>query len=112
MAQGIGVGWSDRMEEVNASIGSSLSDGLENRMAKAYETMRTTMSGSMQKLSGDIAVQNGGNTSYTTNNTNNTEGDLVVNIEKIVNDGKGTVAGMMEELEFIRRQKAMAKGGA
>lgn len=112
MAQGIGVGWSDRMEEVNASIGSSLSDGLENRMAKAYETMRTTMSGSMQKLSGDIAVQNGGNTSYTTNNTNNTEGDLVVNIEKIVNDGKGTVTGMMEELEFIRRQKAMAKGGA
>ena len=112
MAQGIGVGWTDRMEEVNATIGNSLSDGLENRMVRAYEKMRTTMSDNMQKFSGDIAVQNGGNTSYTTNTTKTTEGDLVVNIEKVVNEGEGTVASMMEEFEFIRRQKAMAKGGA
>lgn len=76
------------------------------------EKMRAAMSDSMQKLSGDIAVQNGGNTSYTTNNTTTTEGDLVVNIEKVVNEGEGTVASMMEEFEFLRRQKAMAKGGA
>lgn len=112
MAQGIRVGWTDRMEEVNATIGNSLSDGLESRMARAYEKMRAAMSDSMQKLSGDIAVQNGGNTSYTTNNTTTTEGDLVVNIEKVVNEGEGTVASMMEEFEFLRRQKAMAKGGA
>lgn len=112
MAQGIRVGWTDRMEEVNTTIGNSLSDGVENRMARAYEKMRAAMSDNMQKLSGDIAVQNGGNTSYTTNNTTTTERDLVVNIEKVVNEGEGTIAGMMEEFEFLRRQKAMAKGGA
>lgn len=112
MAQGVGVGWSDRMEEVNASIGNSLSDGLENRMANAYARMKAVMNDGMNRLSGDIAVQAKGATNYTTNTTHTEEGDFVVHIDKIINDGKGTVTGMMEEFEFIRRQKALAKGGA
>lgn len=112
MAQGVGVGWSDRMEEVNASIGNSLSDGLENRMANAYARMKAVMTDGMNRLSGDIAVQAKGATNYTTNTTHTEEGDFVVHIDKIINDGKGTVTGMMEEFEFVRRQKALAKGGA
>lgn len=112
MAQGIDVGWTEQMADVSESIGKSLSDGMENRMTNAYTRMRAAMDDGMYRLSGDIAVQAKGASNYTTNTTNNTEGDFVVNIEKIVNDGKGTVAGMMEEFEFIRRQKALAKGGA
>ena len=112
MAQGVGVGWSDRMEEVNASIGNSLSDGLENRMANAYARMKAVMTDGMNRLSGDIAVQAKGATNYTTSTTYTEEGDFVVHIDKIINDGKGTVTGMMEEFEFVRRQKALAKGGA
>lgn len=112
MAQGIGVGWKDRMEEVNASISHSLSDGLESRLTNAYARMKSAMDSGMNRLSGDLAVQAKGTSNYTTNTTTTREGDFIVQIEKIVNEGKGTVAGMMEEFEFIRRQKAMATGGA
>lgn len=112
MAQGVGAGWTSRMKDVNKSIAESLSGGLEDRMANAYSRMKTAMDNGMARLSGDLAVQAGGVSSYTTNHNSTREGDFVIQIEKIVNDGKGTVTGMMEEFEFIRRQKAMAKGGA
>lgn len=112
LAQGVGVGWTEQMASVSDTIGSSLSDGLESRMVNAYTRMRAAMSDGMSRLSGDIAVQARGASNYTTNHNTTTEGDFIIQIEKIVNDGKGTVAGMMEEFEFIRRQKAAAKGGA
>ena len=112
MAQGVSVGWTDQMKNVSDVIGSSLSDGLESRMTNAYAKMRAAMNDGLYRLSGDVAVQAKGASNYATYHNTTTEGDFVVNIEKIVNDGKGTVAGMMEELEFIRRQKALAKGGA
>ena len=111
MAQGIGSGWTSRMKNVNKSIGDSLSEGMESRMMDAYARMKSAMDSGMYKLSGDLAVQAKGASNYTTNHNSTKEGDFVIQIEKIVNDGKGTVAGMMEEFEFIRRQKAMAKGG-
>lgn len=112
MAQGVAVGWKEQMSDVTDVIGNSLSDGLEGRMANAYTRMRSAMNEGLYRLSGDVAVQAKGASNYTTNHNTTTEGDFVVNIEKIVNDGKGTVAGMMEEFEFIRRQRALAKGGA
>ena len=112
MAQGVGVGWSDRMEEVNASIGNSLSDGLENRMANAYARMKAVMTDGMNRLSGDIAVQAGGATSYTTTTTTHTEGNTILQIEHFHNDSKEAVPSLMQELEFERRRKSMAKGGA
>lgn len=112
MAQGVSVGWTDQMKNVSDVIGSSLSDGLESRMTNAYAKMRAAMNDGLYRLSGDVAVQAKGASNYTTNHNTTTEGDFIIQIEKIVNDGKGTVAGMMEEFEFIRRQKALAKGGA
>lgn len=112
MAQGLNVGWTKEMDAAATDIGESLYSNMESRMTNAYARMKTAMSDGVNRLTGDIAVQARGASSYTTNHNTTTEGDFIIQIEKIVNDGKGTVAGMMEEFEFIRRQKALAKGGA
>lgn len=111
MAQGLSVGWTDEMSTVTDTIGHSLSDSVEARMTNAFSRMKNALTDGMNQLTGDVAIQARGVNSYTTNTTTN-EGALNITIEKVVNEGKGTVTGMMEEFEFIRRQKAMAKGGA
>ena len=112
MAQGVGVGWSDRMETVTDTIGNSLSDGLERKMSNAYEKMRAAMNQNMFRLRGDIAVQSGGNVSYNTSTKINKEGDTVLHIEHFHNDSNEAIPSVMQEMEFVRRRNALAKGGA
>lgn len=112
MAQGVGVGWSDRMDSVSDTISGSLSDGFSRRMSDAYEKMRAAMNQNMVRLRGDIAVQRGGDTSYITKTVNHTEGNTVLQIEHFHNDSKEAVPGLMQEMEFSRRRRAIAKGGA
>ena len=112
MAQGVGVGWSDRMDSVSDTISGSLSDGFSRRMSDAYEKMRAAMNQNMVRLRGDIAVQRGGDTSYITKTINNTEGNTVLQIEHFHNDSKEAVPSLMQEMEFSRRRRAIAKGGA
>ncbi len=112
MAQGIGVGWSDRMDTVTDAIGNSLSDGLERKMSNAYEKMRAAMNQNMFRLRGDIAVRSGGNVSYNTSTKINKEGDTVLHIEHFHNDSKEALPSVMQEMEFVRRRNALAKGGA
>ena len=112
MAQGVGVGWSDRMDSVSDTISGSLSDGFSRRMSDAYEKMRAAMNQNMIRLRGDIAVQRGGDTSYITKTVNHTEGNTVLQIEHFHNDSKEAVPSLMQEMEFSRRRRAMAKGGA
>lgn len=112
MAQGVGVGWSDRMDSVSDTISGSLSDGFSRRMSDAYEKMRAAMNQNMVRLRGDIAVQRGGDTSYITKTVNNTEGNTVLQIEHFHNDNKEAVPSLMQEMEFSRRRRAIAKGGA
>lgn len=112
MAQGVGVGWSDRMDTVTDTIGNSLSDGLERKMSNAYEKMRAAMNQNMFRLRGDIAVQSGGNVSYNTSTKINKEGDTVLHIEHFHNDSKEALPSVMQEMEFVRRRTALAKGGA
>lgn len=112
MAQGIGVGWSDRVDSVSDTISGSLSDGFSRRMSDAYEKMRAAMNQNMVRLRGDIAVQRGGDTSYITKTVNHTEGNTVLQIEHFHNDSKEAVPSLMQEMEFSRRRRAMAKGGA
>ena len=111
MAQGIGVGWSDRMDSVSDTISGSLSDGFSRRMSDAYEKMRAAMNQNMVRLRGDIAVQRGGDTSYITKTVNHTEGNTVLQIEHFHNDSKEAVPSLMQEMEFSRRRRAIAKGG-
>lgn len=111
MAQGVGVGWSDRMETVTDTIGNSLSDGLERKMSNAYEKMRAAMNQNMFRLRGDISVQSGGNVSYNTSTKINKEGDTVLHIEHFHNDSKEALPSVMQEMEFVRRRNALAKGG-
>ena len=112
MAQGVGVGWSDRMDSVSDTISGSLSDGFSRRMSDAYEKMRAAMNQNMVRLRGDIAVQRGGDTSYITKTVNHTEGKTVLQIEHFHNDSKEAVPSLMQEMEFSRRRRAIAKGGA
>lgn len=112
MAQGVGVGWSDRMDSVSDTISGSLSDGFSRRMSDAYEKMRAVMNQNMVRMRGDIAVQRGGDTSYITKTVNNTEGNTVLQIEHFHNDSKEAVPSLMQEMEFSRRRRAIAKGGA
>ena len=112
MAQGVGVGWSDSMDSVSDTISGSLSDGFSRRMSDAYEKMRAAMNQNMVRLRGDIAVQRGGDTSYITKTVNHTEGNTVLQIEHFHNDSKEAVPSLMQEMEFSRRRRAMAKGGA
>lgn len=112
MAQGVGVGWSDRMDSVSDTISGSLSDGFSRRMSDAYEKMRAAMNQNMVRLRGDIAVQRGGDTSYITKTVNHTEGNTVLQIEHFHNDSKESVPSLMQEMEFSRRRRAIAKGGA
>ena len=112
MAQGVGVGWSDRMDCVSDTISGSLSDGFSRRMSDAYEKMRAAMNQNMVRLRGDIAVQRGGDTSYITKTVNHTEGNTVLQIEHFHNDSKEAVPSLMQEMEFSRRRRAIAKGGA
>ena len=112
MAQGVGVGWSDRMDSVSDTISGSLSDGFSRRMSDAYEKMRAAMNKNMVRLRGDIAVQRGGDTSYITKTVNHTEGNTVLRIEHFHNDSKEAVPSLMQEMEFSRRRRAIAKGGA
>ena len=112
MAQGVGVGWSDRMDTVTDAIGNSLSDGLERKMSNAYEKMRAAMNQNMFRLRGDIAVQSGGNVSYNTSTKINKEGDTVLHIEHFHNDSNEAIPSVMQEMEFFRRRNALAKGGA
>ena len=112
MAQGVGVGWSDRMDSVSDIISGSLSDEFSRRMSDAYEKMRAAMNQNMVRLRGDIAVQRGGDTSYITKTVNHTEGNTVLQIEHFHNDSKEAVPSLMQEMEFSRRRRAIAKGGA
>lgn len=112
MAQGVGVGWSDRMDSVSDTISGSLSDGFSRRMSDAYEKMRAAMNQNMVRMRGDIAVQRGGDTSYITKTVNHTEGNTVLQIEHFHNDSKEAVPSLMQEMEFSRRRRAIAKGGA
>lgn len=112
MAQGVGVGWSDRMNSVSDTISGSLSDGFSRRMSDVYEKMRAAMNQNMVRLRGDIAVQRGGDTSYITKTVNHTEGNTVLQIEHFHNDSKEAVPSLMQEMEFSRRRRAIAKGGA
>lgn len=112
MAQGVGVGWSDRMDSVSDTISGSLSDGFSRRMSAAYEKMRAAMNQNMVRLRGDIAVQRGGDASYITKTVNHTEGNTVLQIEHFHNDSKEAVPSLMQEMEFSRRRRAIAKGGA
>lgn len=112
MAQGVGMGWSDRMDSVSDTISGSLSDGFSRRMSDAYEKMRAAMNQNMVRLHGDIAVQRGGDTSYITKTVNHTEGNTVLQIEHFHNDSKEAVPSLMQEMEFSRRRRAIAKGGA
>ena len=111
MAQGVGVGWSDRMDSVSDTISGSLSDEFSRRMSDAYEKMRAAMNQNMVRLRGDIAVQRGGDTSYITKTVNHTEGNTVLQIEHFHNDSKEAVPSLMQEMEFSRRRRAIAKGG-
>lgn len=98
--QGIAVGIDAEMPTV------------EQKMAKAYQTMRESFEDGARSLYTGAAVRNSISNASIVNNTENRGGDFILKIEKMVNDGKGSVSGLLQEAEFYRRQKVSATGGA
>ena len=81
-------------------------------MGSAAECRSEEHTSELQSHSEDIAVQRGGDTSYITKTVNHTEGNTVLQIEHFHNDSKEAVPSLMQEMEFSRRRRAIAKGGA
>lgn len=100
-------------------VGAPITQGVVKGMKDAYDPMEMERYadrmmvdvGQAQNRAAQSVLQK--NTSNIWNSsTYNNGGDFILKIEKMVNDGKGSVSGLLQEAEFYRRQKVSATGGA
>ncbi len=99
-------------------VGAPITQGVVKGMKDAYDPQE--MQSYTDRMMADIGqAQSNAAQSVLQKNTSNTwsssvynGGDFVLKIEKLVNDGKGSVASLLQEAEFYRKQKVSATGGA
>ncbi|NCC14908.1 MAG: hypothetical protein EOM28_00960 [Clostridia bacterium] len=99
-------------------VGKPLTQGIIKGMKDAYDPQEMesyadrmiTDIGRAQSEAAQSVLQK--NTSSIWNSSVYNGGDFVLKIEKMVNDGKGSVASLLQEAEFYRKQKVSATGGA
>lgn len=84
---------------------------VEQRMAKAYRMMRDSFADGTRSLYTGAAVRSTVSNTHVLNSSTYNGGDFVLKIEKMVNDGKGSVSSLLQEAELYRRQRASATGG-
>ncbi len=97
--QGIAVGIDAEMPTV------------EQRMTKAYHAMRESFAVGAHSLYTGATARSVVASASVVNNTENKGGDFILKVEKMVNDGKGSVSSLLQEAEFYRKQKVSATGG-
>lgn len=99
-------------------VGAPITQGVVKGMKDAYDPME--MERYAERMMVDVGqAQNRAaqgvlhkNTSNIWNSSVYNGGDFILKIEKMINDGKGSVSGLLQEAEFYRRQKVSAMGGA
>ena len=100
-------------------VGKPLTQGIIKGMKDAYDPkelqsytdrMIADIGHSQAKAAQSVSYLN--TSSVVNSATYNSGGNLTVTVDKIVNDGKGTVKSAMQEFEFYRRQQVTATGGA
>lgn len=99
-------------------VGAPLTQGIIKGMQEAYDPLE--MERYADRMLADVshaqsrAAQSVSylSTSHVLNSSSTYNGgDLVLKIEKMVNDGKGSVSSLLQEAELYRRQRASATGG-
>ncbi len=99
-------------KEIGEQAAAGIEVGFEERMAKAYRSMQSSIGSGVRSIARGVSVRSGGYSSTVVNNTENNDGDFILKIEKVVNEGKGSVSSLLQEAEFYRKQKVSATGGA
>lgn len=99
-------------------VGAPITQGVVKGMKDAYdpsEMQRYTDCmmediGQAQNRAAQSVLQK--NTSNIWSSSTINGGDFILKIEKMINDGRGSVASLLQEAEFYRKQKVSATGGA
>lgn len=100
-------------------VGKPLTQGIIKGMNDAYDPqelqsytdrMMVDIGHSQAKAAQNVSYLN--TSSIVNSATYNNGGNLTVMVDKIINDGKGSVKSAMQEFEFYRRQQVTATGGA
>lgn len=87
-----------------------MKDSYDPQEMESYADRMITDVGQAQSKAAQNVLQK--NTSSIWNSSVYNGGDFVLKIEKVVNDGKGSVSSLLQEAEFYRKQKISAMGGA
>ncbi len=99
-------------------VGAPITQGVVKGMKDAYDPQEMQSYtdrmmadiGQAQSKAAQSVLQK--NTSNIWNSSTYNGGDFVLKIEKVVNEGKGSVSSLLQEAEFYRKQKVSATGGA
>lgn len=99
-------------------VGKPLTQGIIKGMNDAYDPqelqaytnkMMLDIGGSQAKAAAQSVSYM--NTSSVSNNSTYNGGDFILKIEKVINEGRGSVSSLLQEAEFYRRQQVSAVGG-
>lgn len=99
-------------------VGKPITQGVIKGMKDAYDPQELQAFtdrmmadiGQAQSKAAESVLQK--NTSNVWNSSTYNGGDFILNVEKVINDGKGSVSSLLQEAEFYRKQKVSATGGA
>ena len=101
-------------------VGAPMIEGVFVGAEEAYEQQKQRLRVISENLMADIGYSQqrigasaSNQTSYatTTSNVTHKQGDINFHVDKMVNDGKGSIAGLAREFEVYRQQKAVGTGG-
>lgn len=98
-------------------VGKPITQGVIKGMKDAYDPKE--MERYADRMIADVgqaqtkAAQNVSylNTSNVVSSSTYNGGDFILKIEKMVNDGKGSISSVLQEAEFYRKQRVSATGG-
>ena len=94
---------------ITQGVFKGMKDAYDPREMERYADRMMADVGQAQSKAAQSVLQK--NTSNIWNSSTYNGGDFVLKIEKMVNDGKGSVSSLLQEAEFYRKQKVSATGG-
>lgn len=95
---------------ITQGVIKGMKDAYDPQELQAYTDRMMADIGQAQSKAAEGVLQK--NTSNVWNSSTYNGGDFILNVEKVINDGKGSVSSLLQEAEFYRKQKVSATGGA
>lgn len=96
-------------EPITQGVIKGMKDAYDPQALQVYTDRMMADIGQAQSKAAQSVLQK--NTSNVWNSATYNGGDFILKVEKMVNDGKGSVASLLQEAEFYRKQKVSATGG-